>query len=309
MSVRTRRTATKVITPGVAKGPRQDFYYDNTPAAVHSRQRQEFKEKSELYLNALRKNKRLQKIKRSLIFTATALITFSILFSFVYKQFFVVGNISVTGNTKYSEEEVSEASGLISAKTNLYSFSSSATGSKMRFLLPYISHADFHRTAPNKVSITVTEEKAVFYADIYGELYSISSSLRVLEPIGQEEAAAEGLIKLKLQPVSSAVAGSELCMVSERAERYLRNIVNILSSSALIEKLDSIDLTDDFDTVMVADGKYKLDFGTQEDFSVKVRLAVEILDNAVFDSGNKAYINLKNTSETSVIIDNQLELD
>lgn len=309
MSVKTRRTTTRVISPERASRPRQDYYYDNTPAAVHSRHKKEMQERRDRYIDSLRRNKRIQKLKRALIYTATLLIFVSVLFTFVYKQFFVVGKITVNGNLEYSAEEITEASGLTSVKTNLYSFSSSATGSKVRFYLPYISDISFHRTLPNKVEITVEEEKALFYAEIYGECYSISSSLRVLETIDADEAAAGGLIKLKLQTVSKAVSGSEIEMASERAERYLKNTVKLVTASPLLEKLDAIDLTDDFDTVMIADGKYKLDFGTQEDFSVKVRLASEILENSLFESGNKAYINLKNTAETSVIIDNQLVLD
>ena len=68
-------------------------------------------------------------------------------------------------------------------------------------------------------------------------------------------------------------------------------------------------MTDDFKTVMVALGRYKLDFGSQDDLGVKLKLAEAILEDPIFNPENKAVIDLSDTAKTSVIIDNQLELD
>ncbi len=308
-SVRTRRTVTRVITPGRKAVPRQDRYFDNTPVAVRRRRIREAREKRDRYREFVRRSKRLQKAKHTLIYASTFLLSVVVLFTVVYKVFFVVSSITVVGNSRYTAEEISAASGLSLKKTNLFSFSSSAAGKNISFSLPYITGVSFDRTVPNKVEITVTEEEPVFYAELYGDLYGLSESLTVLDEITEEDASDAGLIKLKLQAVSGAVAGCEITLASERAQRYLRSTVNTVKQSKLMERLDTIDLRDDFDTVMIANGKYKLDFGTQDDFGVKVKLAAEILEDPLFDSGNKAYINLEDTSKTSVIIDNQLVLD
>ena len=60
---------------------------------------------------------------------------------------------------------------------------------------------------------------------------------------------------------------------------------------------------------MTVDGLYKLEFGTQDEMDIKIRIAAAVLKDSMFEAGNKAYIDLTDTSKTSVIIDNQLVLD
>ena len=60
---------------------------------------------------------------------------------------------------------------------------------------------------------------------------------------------------------------------------------------------------------MVAEEKYKLEFGSYDDFEIKVRLAAAVLEDPYFSGGNKAEINLEDTSKTSVRINNQLVFD
>ena len=223
-----------------------------------------------------------------------------------YKLFFVVSAVSINGETSYTEEEIVKATGLDS-KPNLYSFSSKDALRALSFFCPRITEAKIDRTMPDKVTITVTEEKPAYYAEIYGDLFAISESLKVMDKISPAE--AEGLIRLRLQDVASAVSGSRLTLVSERAQVFLEEALSYISTSPLKSKLTQIDLRNDFNTVMIAEDKFKLVFGTQEDFEIKVRLAAATLEDEMFKTGSRALVNLQDTSKTSVIIDNQLDFD
>ena len=210
------------------------------------------------------------------------------------------------GDTSYSVEEIAAASGL-DKKPNLYSFSSSEAVSSLMFYCPRITKAAISRTIPNKVVISVVEEEPSYYAEIYGDIYAVSDSLRVMGKIKAEDTA--GLIRLRLQAVKSAVAGEKLQLVSERAQSFLEHATSYVAETSLKSKLTQMDLRSDFNTVMIAEDKFKLVFGTQEDFEIKVRLAVATLEDDMFKTGTKALINLQDTTKTSVIIDNQLEFD
>ena len=50
----------------------------------------------------------------------------------------------------------------------------------------------------------------MFYAELYGEVWEISASLRVLNPISTADAQAQGLIRLKLPDISEAVSGRRI---------------------------------------------------------------------------------------------------
>ena len=305
-SVRTRHTDTKVMKSPSDTRETGSYYYDNTAAAQRERRRKNFDARREMWRDTVRKSRRRHRAARkflSFIIISAAVVALTMI---SYKLFFVVSAVNVDGAVSYTPREIVEAAGLDEPK-NLFSFSSRVAGDSIRFYCPRISKTDFDRTIPNKVNIEVEEESARYYAEIYGDYYGISDSLRVVEKLSEEECA--GLIKLKLQQVKYAVSGGKIALVSERAQNFLEELASRLDSSPLKEKLTQIDLRNDFNVVMVAQNKYKLLFGTQDEFDIKIRLAVAMLEDDIFKGGSKAIINLEDTTKTSVIIDNQLEFD
>lgn len=305
-SVRTERTATRVITPfGKETG---SYFYDNTPDAVRKRKKAELAKIRTKWKKEAKRNRRLQKFKRVAGSAVIMVLSVTVLFTAVYKLFFKVKTVDITGSSNYSSEEIFEATGLENGD-NLFSFSSVKVGDRIKFYCPLVASTDFDRTVPDKLKIDITEEAPTYYAEIYGVCYGVSDSLRLLERIDESEAYGAGMIKLKLQAVSNAVAGEKIKLRSERAQRYLENTVTLLNASDLKEKITSVDLTDDFDLYMASEHRIKLEFGTQEDMDVKIRLASAILKDELFNNENKATVDLRDTSKSSVIIDNQLEVE
>lgn len=305
-SVKTNRTQTKVINTTSVRV--KTDYFDYTAAGKRAAAKREYNRRRKMWREAVRKNLMIQKAKRVFVYSLTLVLTVGILFTAVYKLFFVADNIIIEGNSIYTQSEIIEAGGLDERK-NLFSFSSREMAEQIYFYCPQIKTATFERMIPNRVSITVEEDEPCYFSEIHGELFALSDSLRVLNRISEQDAEEQGLIKLKLQNVAYAVSGSTVQLVSSRAQRYLENTVELIENSTLKSKLTAVDMTDDFDTVMVAESKYKLEFGSQDDMAVKLKLAQAILEDVIFNSQNKAVIDLTDTSKTSVIIDDQLVLD
>lgn len=304
-SVRTSRTDTKVLS---SSNKRSTYYYDNTPAAVKARQKKRFEERKLTWQKAVQKNLRGRRIRRSTVYVTSFILTISLLLGVVYAIFFKTTDITVEGASFYNEEDIVASSGL-TPSTHLYSFSSRALGEKVSFSCPRVCETVVERTVPNKVSLTVSEEKPAYYTEIYGEVYTLSPTLRVLEKSDDLSVKEAGLGKLKLKKIASAVSGSRIGLCSERAQRYLENTVSLINSSELYGRIGSIDMTDEFSLSMTVDGLYILEFGAQDEMDIKIRLAVAVLKDQMFDGTNKAYIDLTDTSKTSVIVDNQIVID
>ncbi len=305
-SVRTAHTDTAAVKSGKDGGAKGPYYFDNTASALRERRIKELGERQRRMRDAVKNNSRKFSAARRIL---SLLIIIGVIFAagaLSYKFLFVASAISVNGDTSYTEEEIAAASGL-DKRPNLFSFSSSEAVRSLMFYCPRITKATISRTIPNKVTISVTEDEPSYYAEIYGDIYAISDSLRVMGRIDKDE--TEGLIRLRLQAVRSAVAGEKLQLVSDRAQSFLEHATSYVSETSLKSKLTQMDLRSDFNTVMIAEDKFKLVFGTQEDFEIKVRLAVATLEDDMFKTGTKALINLQDTTKTSVIIDNQLEFD
>lgn len=74
--------------------------------------------------------------------------------------FFRVETVTVTGNQRYTQEEVIAASG-IRTGDNLYALNKVRIGRNIRSSLPYIEKLSINRSLPNKILIDVTEWEAV----------------------------------------------------------------------------------------------------------------------------------------------------
>ena len=79
---------------------------------------------------------------------------------FTMSVFFKVEKIDVSGNSKYSKEQIISASG-IHTGDNLFFINRIGAGSRVVVKLPYIDSVKITRSLPNRVTITVEESKAV----------------------------------------------------------------------------------------------------------------------------------------------------
>lgn len=226
----------------------------------------------------------------------------------VYKLIFVIGEFTVEGTSAYSTDEIVAAAG-VQAGDNLYSFSSRDAEAALTLRLPYIRRLEVDRTLPDKVLYTVTEDRAAFCAEIYGELRVLSASLRVLERTDEESAAERGLIRLRLPQVKSAVAGRVLEFSTERNTLRIREILSEVIGSAMYGRITQVDLRDLRNLNMVSNDAYLLEFGDAENVAVKLRVAAAVLTDKIFDSTVRAQIDLSVPDSTSVVFDDQITFD
>ncbi|MBQ8747234.1 MAG: FtsQ-type POTRA domain-containing protein [Clostridia bacterium] len=226
----------------------------------------------------------------------------------VYKLAYVVNDITVTGASLYSPETILDAAGVEEGQ-NLYSFSSRVVQNRVTLHCPYVRSLHVDRQAPDTVYFAVTEDEATFSAYIYGELRALSPSLRVLDSVTEDEAAANGLIRLCLPAVNQAVAGRVIVFENERGARMIRDIAAAVLASPLSDRITAVDLTDAHTLRMVCDGQFLLNFGDTKDVAVKLKIASAVLQDSLFSTAVKAQIDLTATDETSVVLDDQLDLN
>ncbi len=264
-------------------------------------------ERVEAYRRAVRRKLlvRLRRIGAAGLIACVFLIGALLL---VYKLFYVIDDITLTGTSLYAPETILKATG-VSEGANLYSFSSRIVQDRVTLRHPYVRSLAVDREAPDTVHFTVSEDEAVFCAYIYGELRAISPTLRVLDRISEEYASEQGLIRLCLPAVEEAIAGRVLTFANERNARMIREIVSTVLSSALTERITAIDLTESHTLRMVCDGQYLLHFGDTQNIATKLKIASAVMEDSLFSTAVKAQIDLTSLDETSVVLDDQLDLD
>ena len=274
--------------------------------------RQTEKEISEIERNAERmeayERMRSRKRRRGFIRVASVLLLLTVLTASVvytgYKFLFVIDEVNVTGDSPYSSDEVRIASG-IEFGDALYSFSSVKAEERLTAALPYICSVDVDRQIPDTIVLDVKCESPVYYTEIYGKIYLISDTLRILGEAGDTD--LEGLVWVKLPGVKKAVFGSSPHLWDSARNDDLKTITDCIKKSALADRITQIDLRSNYKLTMVCDNKYLLEFGEYTEIDTKLRIADAVLGDTMFNNSNKAKIDLSNLSETIVVVDNQLD--
>lgn len=260
-------------------------------------------ERVEAYERMRSRKRRRGFLRVALTFLLMFILTLAVIY-IGYRFLFVIKEVKVTGDSPYSAEEVRIGAGIDIGDT-LYSFSSVKAEERLRAALPYIYSVNVDRQAPGTIVLDVKCESPVYYTEIYGKIYLISDTLRVLGEAGNTDLTE--LVWLKLPGVRSVEFGSvpKLCDTDKNEE--MSRVTDFVNKSPLKERITRIDLRNPFRLTMVCEEKYLLEFGEYSEIDTKLRIADAVLSDEMFSTSNKAKVDLSDLSETIVVVDNQLE--
>lgn len=227
--------------------------------------------------------------------------------------FFRVETVTVTGNRRYTQEEIVAASG-IQPGVNLYSLNKVRIDRNLRTTLPYIGNLTINRVLPSTIVITVTEWEAVAQVAAPGpeqvaayqkeaedgaistaqESWLISVKGKLLEPAPADSAAiaVTGLTSLAPQ------AGSFL-EVPEAEQTRLEALTGLLEVLELRETLQEVSSIRLEPTYLVARyvGRFDVKMKLNADFDYDVRLMQSVRQQVELQEGEDAAGSIDLTQE------------
>ena len=141
----------------------------------------------------------------------------ALLIVLVLMAFLRVRNVSVVGNSMYSQSEIQEASG-ISQGSALLLVNKTTAASRIRVQLPYIDEVRVGISLPDTVKIEVVElETAFAVAADDGSYWLINSDGRLIEQITAK--AASDYLKIDGVRIKSTAAGEQAGAMEMPAEQ------------------------------------------------------------------------------------------
>lgn len=153
--------------------------------------------------------------------------------------FFRINSVTVQGNSRYTAEEVVEASG-VKTGDNLMALSKSQIASAIRLRLPYVESVSMRRRLPDGLEITVRERVAAASVESGSGPWLISSQGKVLEPAADHKVVT--VLGLKAQ---SPYAGSDLQVKEEDANTldHVLALLTALEEKEMLGGCESLDCT------------------------------------------------------------------
>ena len=180
--------------------------------------------------------------------------------------FFKIKDFEISGNTRYTDEQILTASGLHTGG-NLFLLNKYVAANDIFRKLPYISEVSIRRDLPDTLCIDVKETTAaaVLYDDA-GALWRISSKGKILEQTDEQGTLAlvSGLT------LEAARSGEMMTLANETKHNALASLLAALEARAMLQDTQAIYLDDDSYLTMRYQDRFTVRLLWTADFEYKM---------------------------------------
>ena len=183
--------------------------------------------------------------------------------------FFKVGEVEVTGNVRYTAEDILEISG-VEQGDNLILLDKYHIAQRLYTQLPYITNVRINRKLPDGLVVEVTETTAAAAVRGGGGWWLLSGGGKLLEVV--ENSAAQNYMQIKGLETQEPVAGGRLSLVEDCAitvER-LEELLRLMEEKGMLAMVDSISVTDREKLVIGYDDRFRVELFYDADFDFKL---------------------------------------
>ena len=200
---------------------------------------------------------------------------------------FKTSEYEVSGNTKYTKEQIIDTCG-IELNDNIFLANKTSASERLTSKYAYIEEADVSFAIPDTITIHIVEAVPSYLVKAAENEYLVTSAKgRILEQVDSPD-------KYKLpiflgNDLKTDVVGGYIEYADEKTSNIINEIVTVFNDNGY-KGITGIDATDTANITFTYDGRIKVKIGLPEDISYKVRTAMTIINE-------KLDINNTNTTE------------
>lgn len=217
--------------------------------------------------------------------------------------FFNVENITVSGASNYTADEIIEASG-IKAGDNLVRTSTDKCSAQIESRLVYIENAKVTRSFPSTLVITVEASvpAANFVCDDY--ILLISGGGKVLDKIQEEKA---GLLDfMGTDPMPDLIPGAMFKSSDEHKDNAVKKLMEYFAANGS-DNITLVDVTDRSEISYTYDGRITVKIGSINDLEYKMKFSEEIIRTKIGEKTEGVLTILSDSSGASFLDKESLE--
>ena len=192
--------------------------------------------------------------------------------------FFRVSTIQVSGQQRYTDEQVQEASG-IQIGDNLFLLNKYDAAGRIVEALPYIEDTRINRKLPSTLVIEVTECGAPLAVVQDGSVWLVSSRGKIVDQLDMAAAADFGAIT-GCQLLSPAV-GTKLALATDFSAQQssLLALLTALEDAGMMDRVDGIRMDDLAVLYMDYDGRFTVKMPYGADYVRKMQILQMALES------------------------------
>lgn len=197
--------------------------------------------------------------------------------------------IKVEGTTRYTENEIIDASGLNYGE-NIFIFDKSAAAEKIEKNYPYIEKADITFSIPNTINIKVTEATPKYYIQSGNKYYIISKESKLLE---FSDSKVLDIPSIKGCKILNQSVGEIAKVENDKIITVLNEVATSMENNNVVG-VKEIDLSNMSEIELNFENRITIIIGMPEYIDYKIKTAMKIIETklAPTDSGRLDCSNL-----------------
>ncbi len=189
--------------------------------------------------------------------------------------------ISVIGNSTYTEEYLLEKAKLIPGSQlehgkRLYGVDEKKIEEGLLSSCPLLRSVKVVKNGFYGITIEVTEKEAVYYIENGTTRHTLSEDLCILTKVSIDPSSTPNLIKLLLPEYPELEIGDVLSLSNENTD-YILRFLNEITKTSYFKDLTAIDFQKKYSIKATYQGTTELCYGTGENFAEKSRLIEQYL--------------------------------
>ncbi len=251
-------------------------------------------------LSAFAKKRKSKKIRRFLFLSILLIALLGTATYFVLENFFVVKEISIQKSDIYQSADVSACAN-IKKGVPLYKIDKKKIAEKVEAKFPYLEEVKIAYKLPDKVQIRFREEYGNYSIALGVELFALDDNMQVLA----KEDGKSGIERIEIisGDVKSCIVGESLSFIDEDTAPILRSLVKALNDKKMIDSVNSINVSNQFDIRVDYEGRFDLALGDHQDLPLKLAMVQKILED--LDSAASGQIDISDSDQAYVKLNDQ----
>ena len=247
------------------------------------------------------------RLKLILAFSAIALI---LIVSAAVNISIGVREVEIKGLELCTRDEILSVAG-IEEGSGYFSYNTSKSEQRIKEAYPCVVDVRISRSMFGRVTVSVTEEAALWYIESYGEYFALSGELRVIKSSEERNWFIEcGLVRLDFPEIRSAVLGKTVEIKDgDRDTSYVSELLSDVAETGLYKsgRLDQIKIKNKFDVYVVVDMRHLVSIGNCTDVEYKLGQVADVLGDNRFDWTKKSEILVSDPTSPTVRENSELD--
>lgn len=230
--------------------------------------------------NAVQKRRRRRRrsgnIRAALLLFCTTVTVIALLCAATV--FFRIGNITVTGTSPYTEEEIIGAAG-IQPGGSLIFFEKNRVIRQLFAACPYLETVRIHRQYPDTLKIIVTQSIPLAVVESGDAAYILSESGKLLQKTRQPEKA--GLCVVTGVTLQDPTVGKLAKFSAAETEKPLFLALNTFSENGILKEIGTVCLKELYDISFTYTDRFTVKIGTTDDLNRKLRYMQTLIEEKI----------------------------